>query len=116
MFANCRPMRPRRQHGAALGLGLGVALALAMLPTAQAAEAGVSINNRMFNPSEVTVSVGDTVTWTNDSNEDHSVRGGPFNSPILHPGDRFSHTFTRAATVRYACDVHPQMKGTVTVE
>jgi plastocyanin len=116
MFGKHRPMRRRRQRGAALGLGVGVALALAILPSAQAAEAGVTINNRMYSPSEVTVSVGDTVTWFNQSNEDHTVRGGPFNSPLLRPGDRFSHTFTRSGTVRYTCDVHPMMKGTVTVK
>jgi plastocyanin len=97
-------------------LGVGVALALVVLPSARAAEAGVTINNRMFNPSEVTVSVGDTVTWSNASNEDHSVRGGPFSSPVLHPGDRFSHTFARTGTIRYACDIHPTMRGTVTVK
>jgi plastocyanin len=117
MFEACRRRtRPRPRRGATLALGVGVALALAILPSAQAAEAGVTINNRMFSPSDVTVSMGDTVTWTNASNEDHNVRGGPFNSPVLHPGDRFSYTFTRTGTVRYNCDIHPTMRGTVTVK
>jgi plastocyanin len=117
MFGTCRPKRLRPQRGAARGLGLvGVALTLAILPSAQAAEAGVTINNRMFMPSEVTVSVGDTVTWTNASNEDHNVRGGPFNSPVLKPGEHFSHTFTKSGAVRYNCDIHPTMRGTVTVK
>jgi plastocyanin len=116
MFGTCRPTRLRPQPGRALASSLvGVALALAVLPSAQAAESGVTINNRMFNPSEVTVSVGDTVTWTNASNEEHNVRGGPFNSPVLKPGDRFSHTFTKSGSVRYNCDIHPTMRGTVTV-
>ena len=117
MLRRCLPMTSPSQRRAALGSGVvAVALALAILPSAQAAESGVTINNRMFSPSEVTVSVGDTVTWTNASNEEHNVRGGPFNSPVLKPGNQYSYTFTKAATIRYNCDIHPTMKGTVTVK
>ena len=112
MSGNSVPMtRPRRRTV----LGLGAALALAVLPSAKAAEAEVTINNRMFSPGEMAVSVGDTVTWNNASNEEHNVRGGPFSSPVLKPGNRYSFTFTRAENVKYACDIHPTMKGTVTV-
>jgi plastocyanin len=109
-----RSFPPNRRTALAWG-ALGAALVLVGLPSAQASEAGVMINNRMFSPSEVTVSVGDTVTWTNTSDEDHSVRGGPFGSAVLHPGNHYSFTFSRAETVKYTCDIHPTMKGTVTV-
>ena len=117
MFGKCRPMRLRLQRRTALGSSLvGVALVLAVLPGARAADAGVTINNRMFSPSEVTVSVGDTVTWTNASNEDHNVRGGAFDSQVMHPGSTYSYTFTKTGTVRYNCDIHPTMRGTVKVQ
>ena len=71
------------------------------------------MRNRAANQSSL--GVGDTVTWQNTSDEDHNVRGGPFNSPAIHKGSSFSFTFTRAGTVNYVCDYHPTMKGTVKV-
>ncbi|WP_280490604.1 hypothetical protein [Nocardia farcinica] len=37
------------------------------------------------------------------------------NSPILDSGE-WSYTFTVPGTFRYLCTLHPQMRGSVTVE
>src|SRR5262245_64594423 len=116
MSATVQRARPRGRVAATLVLGTGLGLALGVLPNARAAESGVTIDNRVYSPETVTVAVGDTVTWSNVSKEDHTVRGGPFNSPLLHPGERFSFTFTKAGTIKYTCDVHPMMKGAVKVK
>jgi plastocyanin len=42
-------------------------------------------------------------------------KGGFHSSGALLPGDRFSVTFTRAGTYPFACVLHPQMVGTLTV-
>jgi plastocyanin len=92
-------------------------LMLPLSPTAQAAMShGVSINNRAFTPPDMTVAVGDTVTWTNATTEDHNVRGGPFSSPALKPNNTFAYTFKAAGAIKYVCDYHPTMKGTITVK
>jgi plastocyanin len=96
----------------------GVAVAALLgpsLPAARAAETVVQIDDRGYSPDPLAVHVGDTVTWRNTSDEDHNVRGGPFNSPAIHKGSSFSFTFTRAGTVDYVCDYHPTMKGTVKI-
>ncbi len=72
-----------------------------------------------FSPASLTISVGDTVTWTNHDTAPHNivVTDGPekFTSPTLQTGQTFSHTFTQAGTYSYYCSIHPDMKATITV-
>ena len=72
-----------------------------------------------FDPASVTVSAGDTVTWTNDSNFGHDVTGDGFKSGDpggMQNGDTFEHTFDKAGTFDYVCTVHPGMEGAVKVK
>jgi plastocyanin len=75
-----------------------------------------------FSPNPVQVSVGSTVTWTNNDSVIHTVVSGTsptpsglFESPIMNPGDTFEYTFTEAGEVPYFCTLHPNMLGTVSV-
>ena len=85
--------------------------------------AQVSMRNIQFEPSDVTIKAGETVTWTNDESVAHDVHGsGPgeeFSSgPAggMEQGDTFSHAFDRPGTYDYVCRVHaPGMAGSVTV-
>jgi plastocyanin len=56
------------------------------------ATAAVSILDRSFSPTTVTVAPGGTVSWTNQSGRDHTVTGTGFDSGVLGGGGRFSHT------------------------
>jgi plastocyanin len=79
----------------------------------------VSMQDIKFQPSNVNVKVGDTVTWTNDDSVGHDVTGDDFKSGepgAMGSGDTFEHTFDTAGTFDYVCTVHPGMKGTVTVK
>ena len=79
----------------------------------------VSMADITFEPAEVTVGVGDTVTWTNDDSVDHDVTADSFSSGDpggIAPGDTFDHAFEEAGTFDYVCTVHPGMEGSVTVE
>jgi plastocyanin len=81
--------------------------------------AEVSEEDITFTPAEVTVSAGDTVTWTNNDSVDHDVTADSFSSGDpggMAPGDTFEHTFEEAGTFDYVCTVHPGMEGSVTVE
>jgi plastocyanin len=42
-------------------------------------------------------------------------KGGFHSSGALLPGDTFAVTFTKAGTYPFACVLHPQMVGTLTV-
>jgi amicyanin len=81
--------------------------------------AEVSMEGIAFQPAEVTVSAGDTVTWTNNDSVGHDVTADSFSSGepgAMASGDTFEHTFEEAGTFDYVCTVHPGMEGTVVVE
>lgn len=103
-----------------LRFGLGILaglslLALALPLAATAANQSVSIQNYAFGPAAANVNVGDSVTWTNLDDEDHSATSttGAFDTGRFASGSR-SVVFTTAGTFSYYCSVHPWMKGTVT--
>ena len=81
--------------------------------------AEVSMEEIKFNPGDVAVKSGDTVTWVNDDSVPHDVTGDDFSSGDpggMQNGDTFEHTFDAAGTFDYVCTVHPGMKGSVKVE
>lgn len=88
---------------------------------AQSGTASVVMQNIAFNPSDLTVTVGTTVTWTNDDSTNHTVTFTDISgvdSGTLSRGQTFSHTFDTAGTFHYYCKVHGAslMSGTVTVQ
>jgi len=95
--------------------------AVVVLPLrAMGVEHFVSIPGFEFSPAEITVDVGDIVTWTNNHTFTHtstSDDGGiEWDSGFLLPGQSFSHTFNSAGAFPYLCSIHPvMMRGTVTV-
>jgi plastocyanin len=81
--------------------------------------AEVSEEGIAFSPAEVSIGVGETVTWTNNDTVPHDVTADSFSSGEpggMEPGATFEHTFDEAGTFDYVCTVHPGMEGSVTVE
>lgn len=75
----------------------------------------VTIREKAFNPSILTISTGTTVIWTNYDTVIHRVvhLPGPgedelFHSDRLDPGQSFSYTFTKPGRYEYA---DPQYAG-----
>jgi plastocyanin len=109
-----------------VGLSAGMlmaALVMALLlststHTADAAEYTVNIRDFSFNPTTLTVQVGDVVRWTNGGAAAHTASSdtGAFESGNLPPGGVFSHQFMTAGTFSYLCRIHTQMRGTITVQ
>jgi hypothetical protein len=77
----------------------------------------VSIADFAFTPDRLTVELGTQVTWTNEDPTAHTVTAGDgsFDSGPLEDGAWFSFRFDRSGTFRYACVIHPTMRGTVSV-
>ena len=100
------------------GAHLAVAVALSLcLSAARADEMKVTIDNFTFTPAELTVKVGDTVTWNNHDDIPHTVvAAGKFRSKALDTDGTFSFTFTAAGEYKYFCSLHPHMTGTIKVE
>ena len=84
---------------------------------AHAQDEKVRIDNFTFTPPELTVKVGDTVTWTNRDDIPHTVvSAGKFRSKALDTDNSFSFTFTEAGDYKYFCGLHPHMTGMIKVE
>lgn len=76
----------------------------------------VKIKNSVFDPGSVKIKAGDTVKWENKDSIDHTVTGSTFDSGNIHKGKNFMFTFNTPGVYNYHCSIHPNMKGTVTVE
>jgi len=84
---------------------------------------GCEETNECWNPSTVSINVGDTVVWPNEDSAAHTVTSGTpaegpdgmFDSSLLMATGSFEYTFESSGTYDYFCMVHPWMVGTVQV-
>ena len=107
-FTTLRNLAIRIAVGAVLSSHMG---------SARCAESMVTIDNFTFAPAQLTVKVGDTVTWKNHDDIPHTVvSAGKFKSKALDTDDSYSFTFTAAGDYTYFCSLHPHMTGTIKVE
>src|SRR5438067_3867988 len=97
-------------------VGAALAMPVAVAQPARQANA-VAIQSFRFEPGELTVPVGTTITWTNHDPVPHTVtaRTDLFDSGILNADGSFSFTPGQPGTIEYYCIVHPFMTGTLTV-
>lgn len=89
----------------------------------------VTVKSNTFAPAQLTVKVGDTVTWVWAGGSHNVVSGAnctedatppTFSSgaPTADMSTKFTHTFTKAGSFEYFCTPHCSvgMKGTVVVQ
>ena len=88
-----------------------------------------------YDPPQIFVTVGDTITWYNDDREAHTVTSGDspgrfgwmdnkdfgtpdgiFDSGRFMPGESWSYKFEESGTFSYFCIIHPWMEGIVVIE
>jgi len=90
-----------------------------------------------YDPPIINVKVGDTITWSNDDQEGHTVTSGNsagrfgwmsdkegkfgepdgfFDSGRFMPDNSWTYTFENPGTFSYYCTFHPWMEGIVNVE
>jgi plastocyanin len=100
------------------GIRLAVAAVMtSQIPAARCEELSIMIDNFTFEPAQLAVKVGTTVTWKNRDDIPHTVvSAGKFRSKTLDTDDSYSFTFTAVGDYTYFCSLHPHMKGTITVE
>jgi len=89
----------------------------------------------LYDPPQITVTVGDVITWYNDDREAHTVTSGEspgrfgwmnnrdlgtpneiFDSTQFAPGESWSYEFEDSGTLTYFCIIHPWMEKIVIVE
>jgi YVTN family beta-propeller protein len=78
----------------------------------------VSITNFAFAPGAITITAGESVTWTNDDGAPHTVtfKDRSQSSDSLSPGNRFTRVFDQPGTYEYFCTFHEFMTGRVIVQ
>ena len=87
--------------------------------------AQVGMQNIQFDPKDLTVKAGETITFTNDESIPHDVHktsgpGEDFSSGDIggmQQGDTFELTLDKPGNYEYVCKVHaPGMAGSITVK
>ncbi|MBU2993480.1 cupredoxin family copper-binding protein [Octadecabacter sp. 1_MG-2023] len=101
-------------------MGAATLAALPVLATTAQAQTThtVTIKNMQFSPPNLTVSVGDTITWVNEDRVRHSAwesNGNNFDTGLIGSGESASLTFGSAGTFDYRCRPHGNMRGSITV-
>lgn len=101
-------------------LVLGALIAGSALP-AHAAESVVDQHDLMFSPAALTISVGDTVRFTDSDRITHNITiVYPDGSTVDKGMDRYGEDiivhFTKAGAYQVRCLIHPMMHMTITVK
>ncbi len=86
-----------------------------------------TLKDKAYSPNPIEVKLGNTVVWTNDDSNMHTVTSGTPNSPdagasfdsgitsLLTTSKTYSHKFTTVGEFNYFCRLHPTMVGEVKV-
>ena len=104
---------------AAIALVLGLAAAEVNAESA----ATINIQTFQFQPKQIEVKAGTTVTWVNQDDIRHTVtsgapdnKDGHFDASLVGKGAKFSFTFAQPGTYTVFCDRHQHMRGEITVK
>lgn len=88
-------------------------------------EVSINITADGFAPKDITIKVGDTVTWMNSDVSLHNVNSVPHPTHTTYPplnlgkvavGEKVSLMFDKAGTYNYHDHLNPSLFGSVTVE
>lgn len=90
---------------AAATMMFGAPASQAAIPADTAAGSTISITDKLSS-QHLSVAPGSTVTWVNEDDDSHRITSDKgasveFDSGVLEPGDRFTHTFSSAGDVTY---------------
>lgn len=85
----------------------------------------VSITASGFSPKEITIKVGESVSWENTDSANHTVNSAPhpthtvyppLNLGVIKPGEQKALSFPKAGTYKYHDHLNPSLTGSVTVQ
>lgn len=82
--------------------------------------ATVGLKDSRYDPTDIEISVGDTVTFTNNDPYNHTVTSADGSAIVFDSGEisedvTFEQSFDTAGSYDFFCQIHPTMRGTVTV-
>ena len=76
------------------------------------------VSGNEFQPRQVAVAIGETVTWTNVDSVPHNAvakEGEGPKSELLPKDGTYSFTPDSAGEIDYVCTIHPGMEGKISV-
>lgn len=86
----------------------------------------VKVSSSGFSPQNITITVGESVTWINEDSENHQIQSAvhpthqlypPLNTVgLLKSGEKKSLSFPEAGTYKYHDHLNPSFTASVTVE
>jgi len=106
-----------RPFHTAVALALAVAFIVPVVTPgpARADDHKNEIKGLAFNPEQITVRAGDSVTWVNEDSDRHHLMGDGFESKDLAHGATFTTEFPEPAQLSYHCTIHTYMEGRIIV-
>jgi plastocyanin len=75
----------------------------------------VQIVDDTFQPANLQIQAGQTVTWVNADDDEHTASGAAFDTGTIPGGGSGTATFATPGTYSYICNYHPDMQGTILV-
>jgi plastocyanin len=105
---------------AASALAAAAQVSIGVAPATATTAHSVGISGYAFSPAVLTITAGDTVTWTNSDQAPHDVT--TTSAPVairgsrMEKGQSWSYTFSTPGTYAYICSIHPDMKASVIVK
>lgn len=101
-------------------LGLGAFCSKTTTPSPEGVQSKVTIQNNLFSPTTIELPINSTVTWDNLDNTEHQIISDgnlpALESGVLQPNETFVFTFSQSGVYSYHCNIHPEMKGTITIK
>ena len=73
--------------------------------------------NRSFNPDEIIINKGQTITWINEEKTPHTItsKGKILFDSLLKQNEDFTYQFDKVGTFKFGCTLHSWMHGTINV-
>lgn len=88
------------------------------LPPAQSTQVAnvttVRIVDERFEPNNILISTGVTVSWENLDDDQHTASGKGMDTGVINPGEMGQVRFLEPGVFNYTCNFHPEMLGLVT--
>jgi plastocyanin len=75
----------------------------------------VRIVDERFTPATLTVEVGQTITFVNADDDEHTATSTDFDTGTLDPGESATVTIDIPGTYTYICQFHADMRGEIIV-
>jgi plastocyanin len=79
-------------------------------------EREIRIVDERYTPNVITIQAGESVTFVNGDDDEHTATGPGFDTGKMLPGDSVTIAFDTPGTYDFVCQFHSEMRGTVIVE